>query len=397
MKNKYINAGYNAFSTQQEKTAKIGKTLKNVVKNTTPPKKKLPELKAKDKAKLIIPTHLQDQIDWLHKKVGNKEWSGPLIYKINKGSLDNPKTLVFEAIGMWLSHIGTYGGTEYAIGTDIIDIEDEFPQVFDSNENYFMGKIHTHHEMDSYHSATDMQDLHDQADSYPFYLSVVVNFKNKIDTKISAKITVKESSFELKNGKGGIINKPVPKKDYLYLIDVDNELEEKEENVPEHIKRKFKELNKKVSTSKVKTVGVSGITPFTPIDTPTGATIQEASYTQICNFALNWVKEAVRKVYQKSPKGEFFFNVWQNSSEILKDGKVDKIEDYTEALTLSFETTVKRLLYSVDKDRPEFLFDVIDKVNQLVSNNIYDDYAELQEATLDAVWQIQDTLMGQFY
>jgi len=67
--------------------------------------------------------------------------------------------------------------------------------------------IHTHHNMETFFSGTDMGELHDSAPSYNYFLSLIVNYKNEYIAKIATVITETSKSVEmvLTNGKKSIV------------------------------------------------------------------------------------------------------------------------------------------------------------------------------------------------
>lgn len=152
---------------------------------------------------LLISSQLKDQIDYLHKKVGKKEWSGNLIYKIVEGDITEPDTLVMQAVGIYLMDVGTAGGTDFEMEEeDTIDMYDKFPELIESDEDYRIGLIHTHHNMNIYFSGVDNSELEDNARNYSPYLSLIVGFSKdyKARTAFVTEISTKsQTSFKFNN------------------------------------------------------------------------------------------------------------------------------------------------------------------------------------------------------
>ena len=136
------------------------------------------------KSNVIISRELQNDINFMCEKKPDDEWSGVLVYEITKGDIGNPKGLELTARGFFLLDIGSPAYTEFTIGEKIIDIYDTFEGLETNPENWKMGKIHSHNKMQVYHSATDVQDLHDQAPSFDYYLSLIVNNENEFDCEL---------------------------------------------------------------------------------------------------------------------------------------------------------------------------------------------------------------------
>lgn len=105
---------------------------------------RLPEYTIPGKGKLIITKELQDQIDYLHKQVGNIEWCGTLFYEKQEGNITDPKSLVFIAKRLYLMDIGSHSYTEAKFtGETVIDMFETVPEA----EELQRGLIHTHHSM----------------------------------------------------------------------------------------------------------------------------------------------------------------------------------------------------------------------------------------------------------
>ena len=127
----------------------------------------------KEKATLIISKELLAQISFLHNKVKEIEWSGLLFYKIINGDISNPKELVLRAERLHLMDIGTGAYTEFKPDASILDFYDKYPDC----ESMKWGLIHTHHNMNTFFSGTDIDELISNAGAHNYYLSLIVNFK----------------------------------------------------------------------------------------------------------------------------------------------------------------------------------------------------------------------------
>lgn len=141
-------------------------------------KSKLVEKPLNGEAKLILTDNIMSQIDYLHKIVGSVEWSGVLVYKVNKGSIEDYKNLEVEVLEILPMDVGTSGYTEYELSSaDDYTFNNLCDRVM-MDENLKIGHIHTHHGMDCFFSGTDTQELHDNAPNHNYYLSLIVNFKD---------------------------------------------------------------------------------------------------------------------------------------------------------------------------------------------------------------------------
>ena len=187
--------------------------------STKPAKANYPEVKYNGESTIIIPEDVQQDIDHLHAKVGQVEWSGLLVYEVTKGDVTNPETMEITARGIYLFDIGSPGYTEFEVGSEIIDVYEDFPELMESPDTWKYGKIHTHHSMDAYHSPTDVRDLHEQSEAHAFYVSLVVNFDGVYDCEIA--ILTKEADRTLvhKDGMGGETSCLIKGQERLLRID----------------------------------------------------------------------------------------------------------------------------------------------------------------------------------
>lgn len=216
--------------------------------NTT----KLPELELKNKPKVLLTEKLLAQISYYHHVIGNKEWSGFLLFK-QEGDISEIDKMVLTCDHIHPFNVGTSTLTKFE-DYDPFELEEDLGEkVYD----YKIACIHTHHDMGAYFSGTDMNDLHENAEGYPFLLSLIVNFKD--GGKPVAKIAfIGEDSFservlstnprlkDVKLSLGGAASA----KQVLITCDCIVEYQ-----VPETTKNRLKTLidtqNKKYETSKV--------------------------------------------------------------------------------------------------------------------------------------------------
>lgn len=192
--------------------------------------------------KLVISQAIKDQIDFLHKKVGNKEWSGILVYKHIKGNIKKLQDLVFTVTGIFLMDIGSAASTEFDYTKDIVDMYDHLPSAV--NEN--IGLIHTHHHMGAYHSSTDMNELKDNTENYNYYLSLVVDFAGDYKCKIGFPSTTKiktESSIKDTKGNTVMFKSDTEAKEIL-LGNIEVEINERTPTIKDWFIERYEEINK---------------------------------------------------------------------------------------------------------------------------------------------------------
>ena len=215
---------------------------------------KRPILNHKDNAKVVISKEFEDQCDFLHSQCGSIEWSGLLIYTV-EGTPNTPKEMVITIQGMYLLHIGTAASTEFDVGLKMIDVADVFPGVLDEPLKWKIGKIHSHHHMDAYHSTTDMQDLQDHCANHAYYLSLVVNFKKTYDCKMALVAKPEPTRYKFKDGLDGEGSCSVVGEEHMLVIDCDIDMPSVPAiEVPDHIRSEFESLKK----AKAQTQGYKG-------------------------------------------------------------------------------------------------------------------------------------------
>jgi len=126
---------------------------------------------------------------------------------------------------VFLMDLGDATFTSFEGGEDWIKFYEKFPQV-DPIENptshpWYVGKVHSHVGMQVFHSGTDTQDIVDSAPKFPFFLSLVVNYKCNAFAEIgvSGEVEVEETRT-LRNI---ILKNPKTKKktNYTYIIPCD--------------------------------------------------------------------------------------------------------------------------------------------------------------------------------
>lgn len=147
----------------------------------------------KEQCTLILSEDLISQIAELHDQVKGIEWSGILLYKTISGGIETTKDWVIEASEIIPMDVGNSTYTEYEI-----DAKDEYSAEKWMNhmaEGNNIGHIHTHHNMDCFFSGTDTSELHDNAPSHNYYLSLIVNFKDP--SKWTAKVAITGSIQEI--------------------------------------------------------------------------------------------------------------------------------------------------------------------------------------------------------
>jgi hypothetical protein len=173
--------------------------------NNKKEKVEYPLYEMEEKGKLILPPEILSQITFLHSHVGRTEWSGMLLYDVINGNPSKPETFELEVKHIFLMDIGSAAYTEYEADGDIVDIYDNIPEAME----WKTGHVHSHHDMTTYFSTTDMGELHDNVDKHNYYLSLIVAFNGSYTAKVAflsdmettSKMTFKDDSGNIKSFK----------------------------------------------------------------------------------------------------------------------------------------------------------------------------------------------------
>lgn len=207
-------------------------TKQNSVTKFSP---KREEYTISEKGTLIIPEKVLDKIDYLHKKIGNIEWSAVLFHTKESGDIDDPKNFVLKAQDLYLLDIGNATYTSHTFTAHTLC--DMFENV-EGAEDMIRSGIHTHHNMQAFFSGTDMQELHDNTECYDYYLSLIVNNDGKWVAKVSY-IGEVEQTIKYRNRKPSITTEEA-----LVMIDMNIIKGERVINIDDFFKKRYEDVKK---------------------------------------------------------------------------------------------------------------------------------------------------------
>lgn len=162
-----------------------------------------------------------NKIYMLNTEFHNVEWCGIVIYKITNEKSINPfNNITIDVIDIY----PTSKGTSVTVNRD----DTVLPKVYKIfGMECLIGTIHSHNNMDSFFSETDVNDIKTNVGLYSQYLSIVVNNKMDIKAKIAfntiKRIKIKEFIKDL-NGKIHKQYKDELKKD-AHIIDLEVKME----------------------------------------------------------------------------------------------------------------------------------------------------------------------------
>jgi hypothetical protein len=99
-----------------------------------------------NRGRLVITDSFKKKVDMLHDIVGNIEWCGYLIYRHISGTMDDPSSVLIEALDIFPMNIGSHSYTEAEASSSTADLMDRLME-YGRDETCQTGLIHTHHTM----------------------------------------------------------------------------------------------------------------------------------------------------------------------------------------------------------------------------------------------------------
>ena len=147
--------------------------------------------------KIIIPDKVERLIRFLCERVWDTEWSGVLFYTPTGNFEDGSLEIHCEDI--FPMDIGSTTYTEFNMSPDVISYMAQKPELLDCK----MGLIHSHNNMSTFFSGTDMNTLQEEGDERNHFVSLIVNNAGKYSAAITRKIkytSVRNVSYEGFNG-----------------------------------------------------------------------------------------------------------------------------------------------------------------------------------------------------
>lgn len=342
---------------------------------------------------LRISDLLWNQIQYLHnqEKIKGLEWSGILLWNKTEGEYADPENLVLTANALHLMDIGTAAYTEYEYEPeDLFDMMNRYPQadpmhVENEDDRWIMGHIHTHHQMDAFFSGTDMEELRDNAPNHKYYLSLIVNYRNKFVAKLC--ITGKQEKTQIvTNSIFGKKITEIPEQNVIYYIDCDIELPQANFIVGDGFEERYKSLIPKPKAPVHYPASTQGKIGFT--------------YPQPKNTSL-------RNVYHVYDVRAFlvgFLSLGQNKagdtlSDIAKSInqiKPENIQNYCNFIVQNFESDAKEYfgLNDIDPENVEKFIVLLNKANAEL--NFYTGHGSNERINIKILRQLLSDMSEQY-
>lgn len=130
------------------------------------------------------------------KRFPEKEWSGYMLYSIEKGHVFSEMDLKY--IDFILLDIGTAGHTSFSPMENGLFVDFILENGY-VNKGYKVGLVHSHNNMDVFFSGTDTDTLLANAKLSDMFLSVIVNNNMEVTAKIAVEL---EGTYTAKKTKG---------------------------------------------------------------------------------------------------------------------------------------------------------------------------------------------------
>jgi len=155
------------------------------------------------------------KIKYLCNKISQVEWSGVLFYSL-KGNIKNPSKMVCVIEDILPMDMGSAAYTEYSFDDRVVTFLQEEEERFD----WHIGHIHSHNNMKTFFSGTDMSELNDNSENHNFYLSLIVNNAMDLTAKVAQRIKLKDISFLANDRDGNTYSKKLANdKEVLMIYD----------------------------------------------------------------------------------------------------------------------------------------------------------------------------------
>jgi hypothetical protein len=139
----------------------------------------LPFLELKGIVPIVLSNKVWHKIQYLCTNINKVEWSGCIVYKI-EGRLDKVESIFVEVLDLIPLDKGTTGFTSYHF--------DERVLKFILNNDYLeykIGHIHSHHDMKTFFSGTDLDEVNENSEHIKPYLSIIVNNAYDFSAKLA--------------------------------------------------------------------------------------------------------------------------------------------------------------------------------------------------------------------
>lgn len=133
--------------------------------------------------KIVIPAEVEKKIRFLCKNIWDVEWSGVLFYKV-EGAFED-KSLTIRCVDLFQMDIGTSTYTEFNVSPDMATYMVDHPELLE--EGIYQGLIHSHNNMATFFSGTDIATLSAEGNDMAHFVSLIVNNAGKYTAGVTRK------------------------------------------------------------------------------------------------------------------------------------------------------------------------------------------------------------------
>lgn len=196
-------------------------------------------IKKSNSFKLFIPIKVEQTIRFLCERVWDTEWSGVLFYTPSGAFEDG--SLEIHCVDIFPMDIGSATYTEFEMSPDVISYMVENPELLDCK----MGLIHSHNNMQSFFSGTDIATLRTEGADRNHFVSLIVNNAGEYTASITRKIkykSIRDLSYESFNGQVNIPGKEVVEGEEIEYFPLEIIKEEDTENKFYAISNRLKDI-----------------------------------------------------------------------------------------------------------------------------------------------------------
>lgn len=197
--------------------------------------------------KIIIPASVERTIRFLCEQVWSTEWSGVLFYNPTGNFEDG--SLEIHCVDIFPMDIGNATYTEFNMSPDVISYMAERPELLDCK----MGLIHSHNNMATFFSGTDINTLQEEGNERNHFVSLIVNNAGKYTAAITRKIkyhSVRELAYDGFDGPVSIAEKEEYDGEELEYFNLEIIMEEQVDNPFSEIADRLDDIRKKKTAAK---------------------------------------------------------------------------------------------------------------------------------------------------
>lgn len=200
---------------------------------------------------MVVTEKVENKIRYICQQLPTVEWSGVLFYTTQGSFKDNNLKVICQDI--YLMDVGSAAYTEFNMSPEVISYMTENPELLD----YQSGLIHSHNQMATFFSGTDVATLKEEGTDRNHFVSLIVNNEGTYTAAITRKISItrnvdEEIQYDSFNGEKITENSS--------YVEEDNEFEyfplkitiegEKEEN--KILKARLEEIKKNKNKTSIK-------------------------------------------------------------------------------------------------------------------------------------------------